>query len=796
MKNTSCPMAQPHGHPPSRPRGENGEPLMSRVPFARKMIAFSLATALLPSVGNVGAAPAKPADDGVPAAAPADAPLPVIDPASLPVDVRKVTLGKLTNTNVFKLRTTEGRAVINFGLRADELVTKATLRLRYSYSPALIASQSHLKVVLNDEVIKTLPITKEDAGKPLVQDVELDPRFITSSNNLTLVFVGHYANECEDPLHTSLWADVSGSSELQLTVRPVVLKSDLATLPEPFFDGRDNARLRLSYVFAAKPSYETLRAAGITSSWFGKLARWRGARFPAHLDTAPKGHAVVFATNTERPGFLSRLEPFTAPGISVITNPGDGFSKLLLISGRDGNDLKTAATSLVLGNAAVSGTHVAVKQSREEAPRKAYDAPNWVRLDRPMKFGELIEYQQQLQVFGHVPDPIRIDLRMPPDLFTWKSRGIPVDLKYRYTPPIRASESRMSMGINEELVQAVNLRSAGQNDGFIRVPLPLLDGGMLGEQKDMLIPPFKLGSRNQLQYAFSFTYHKEGACRDTQVENVRAMVDSDSTIDFSGFPHYAEMPNLGYFSTAGFPFTKYADLAQTAVVMPENAGAQDIEVMLTLLGRMGESTGYPATRLTVTGPKDEGALKDKDLLLIGTAPGQGLLAKWGEKLPAIISGPNRRISQPERSVNFLYDWLGFGTRPNPDVATQEHIQGDGPLAALLGFESPLSSGRSVVAVTAVESRDLTRVLDVLENDGIARSMHGSATFVRGDKAESVLAGDTYTIGTLPFWTVIWYPITQRPILMMALMLAALVASVFGFWKLLKLLTTRRPKGEE
>jgi cellulose synthase operon protein B len=371
-----------------------------------------------------------------------------------------------------------------------------------------------------------------------------------------------------------------------------------------------------------------------------------------------------------------------------------------------------------------------------------------------------------------------------------------VDLKFRYTPPIRASESRMSMGINEELVQAVNLQAAGQGGDVLRLPLSLLDGGMLGERKDMLIPPYKLNSRNQLQYAFSFTYHKDGACRDTQVENVRAMIDPDSTIDFSGFPHYAEMPHLGYFSTAGFPFTKFADLAQTAVVMPDVPGTDDVSVMLTLLGRMGESTGYPATQVSVVGPQQESALKGKDLLLIGTAPNQGLLEKWGDKLPAIISGPNRRISQPTRSVNFLYDWLGFGTAPDPDVATQEHIQGSGPLAALLGFESPLSSGRSVVAITAVDTKDMAQALDALDNEVLVKAMHGSAVFVRGDKAESVLAGDTYTLGAVPFWTKIWFPLTQHPILFAIFVFLLGVAGLIGLWRLVNALTSRRAGGHE
>lgn len=728
-----------------------------------------------------------------PALAPATPAIPAAaaDPGAPPAETRRIQLKQLNGQPTVALRTTEGSAVLNFGSRADEIVTRAVLRVRYTSSPALIPGQSHIRVLLNDEVIGVVPITKENAGRQVVHEIEFDPRFIADFNRLKLQFVGHYTTECEDPLHTSLWTDISGTSELELTTRPLALKDDLALLPEPFFDRRDLNRLNLPFVFAAAPSRPTLNAAGTVSSWFGKLAAWRGARFPAALDQLPKGHAVVFATNGERPAFLAKHPAVAGPTLEMTTNPADGRSKLLLVLGRDSADLKAAAQALVLGNAALSGPRVLIKASKEEAPRQPYDAPNWVRLDRPMKFGELVASPQDLQAFGHVPETVRINLRIPPDLFTWRSRGVPVDLKYRYTPPIRPSESRLTMSINDELVQSFNLRASGQGGESARVRLPLLDDVLQGEGREVFLPAFKLGARNQLQFNFSFAYQKEGHCRDTQVENVRAMVDADSTVDFSGFPHYAELPNLNYFATAGFPFTQYADLSQTVVVLPEQPAAADIETLLTLLGRMGESTGYPATRFRLAGPKDDALFKDADLLVIGAAPKQGLLERWSGELPATVAGSQRRISQPVRSVSFLYDWLGFGTAPDPTVSTQENIEGSGPLAALQGFESPVSEGRSVVAVTAVAPEQLGQALDALDNPGLVRNMSGSAVFIHPGKVESLLVGKTYYIGHLPIWTAIWFPLSEHPVLLAMMAVLAVLVFAFALWRTLRSIAAKR-----
>ncbi len=705
-------------------------------------------------------------------------------------ELRRMTLTDLSGQMFIPLRGNDGQTQINFNVRKDELVTKAVLNLHYTYSPALLPVLSHIKVTLNDEVIAIAPVNKDNAGKKLSTLIEMNPRLLSDFNRLKLQLIGHYSSDCEDPLHSSLWADISGNSEIELNVQHLATKDNLAILPEPFFDHRDNQRLNLPFVFAAHPSLPTLRAAGVTSSWFGNLAAWRGARFPAHLDRLPQGHAVVFASNTERPDFLKDLPPFTAPGLSVITNPADHFSKLLLISGRDSKDLNTAATALALGNTALTGTQAVIDKIAEAAPRQAYDAPKWVRLDRPMKFGELVESAQELQVAGRVPSTIRVNLRIPPDLFTWQSRGIAVDLKYRYTPPIYFSESRLNVSINDELVRSFNLRASGQGGESSRVKLPLLDEGLFSDGEEILIPSFKLGIRNQLQYNFSFVTHKQGLCRDSLVDNTQSILDADSTIDFSGFPHYAEMPHLGYFASLGFPFTKYADLSHTVVVMPDQPSVQDIEVLLTVLGHLSEATGYPATRFNIAGAKDEAMLKDADILVIGSAMQQPLLKKWSDQLPVSINGNSIKNSQPNRAVNFMYGWLGF-TSHDPQITTQEQIEVNGSLAAILGFESPLTPEHSVVAITATGPEHLAQALDALDDTGLVQKMHGSVAIIRGKQVDSALVGATYTVGKLPLWTSIWYPLSKHPILLAVMAVLAIFIFAFALWRSLKAVTKRR-----
>lgn len=684
---------------------------------------------------------------------------------------------------------------IRFGLRGDELVTRAVFKIRFAHSAALMPNESHLRVLLNDQVIGVVPLTKSSADRENRLEIALEPQKIEVFNTLSLEFIGHYVNDCEDPLHDGLWLDVMRGSEVQLETRPARVKNELGLLPRPFFDPGDYGRLELPFVFPERYSLSTLKAAGVTASWFGQLAAWRGARFPVHLNTPGKGHAVAFATNKERPQFLRDGKEFDGPGLSIMTNPADANSSLLLVSGRDAADLVVAARALAQASAALSGAHATIRQSARPAPRKAYDAPSWVRLDRPMKFGELVESRQQLQVFGHEPESIYVNLRIPPDLFIWRSRGIPIDLKLRYTPPVRTIDSKLAISVNGELVKSLPLSPTGLGSESSRIVLPLLDDSLFGKGSEILIPAFKLGGRNQMQFNFKFGYLPGGLCRDAQVENVQAVIDPDSQIDFTGYPNYATMPHLGYFANAGFPFTKFADLAQTAVVMPSSPSLVDVEAMLAVMGRMGEATGTASTMVEVVGPADVEAIKNRDLILVGALGAQPLLEQWQASLPVILAGPQRSIRPVPGTMDRVEQWMGTVVTRKPDPKAQKHIRGDGPLGALLGFESPLSSNRSVVALTGIRDTDMLSVLSVLEDQTMVKSMLGSVFLVHGGEVESLVAGKSYTVGELPFWTQLWFPLSHHPIVLALMAVLAVLIFAFALWRSLQAVAQRRLASE-
>lgn len=723
---------------------------------------------------------------------------------------KSVSFSQLGVSNTLTLRGNGSNVGISFGVRDDEIISKAKLKISYVYSPSFLERLSHIKLYLNEEVIGILPMPNEDAGHKIIKEITFDPQLISDYNQIRMQMIGHYiTDQCEDPQHTSIWADISAKSEIIFNVEPLPISNNLENFPKPFFDEHISTPVTVPFVFASNPNLEKVEAAGILSSWFGAKADWRGVKFPVLIDQRPEQHAVVLATNEHRPAFLKEYPDVTEPTIAIISLPlekppglkedepyptENPYIKLLLILAPNDEGLKQATQALTLGKAVLAGQSATVKSVDLGPLRKPYDAPNWVRLDRPTKLGELVNSLTELQVSGHTPQDIRVNMRIPADLFTWRSNGIPVDLKYRYTPLVSEDESRLNVNINQQFVEAFNLKPSGKGGIKQRVRVPLLDEGLFGTGNEFYIPAFKLGSHNQMSFSFSFAYQTQGLCQASPTDNVQASIDADSTIDFTGFPHYAALPNLGFFANSGYPFSVQADLANTVIAMPDHSNSHLVESALTVLGRIGVSTGYPVTRLEILPPDKMDDQVEKNIIIIGSNAHQKLLKKWDLELPISVSSLGVKQSAPTNTVNLLNDWLGFETAPNPEETSDIFVKSKGVLGAILGFESPIHNGSSVISLIGAQDQDLQRVISALGNSSEIAQMHGSAVLLRTDTIESVLVGDTYRVGNLPWYTEVWYFLSQHPVLLAIVMFVAIIFVTFLLWRALTIIMKQRIKG--
>ncbi|MCA7950937.1 cellulose biosynthesis cyclic di-GMP-binding regulatory protein BcsB [Burkholderia seminalis] len=747
--------------------------------------AAALSAAPIPAVPAAASA-AGPADASAPvlAAAPAAA---SGASAGLPATTVHLPFASLGAFDPMRLRGADDARTINAGVRLDRVVTGARLRLTYAYSPSLVFPMSHLKVSVNGEVIATVPFDAARAGRTVTQEIPIDPRYFSDFNQIGLRLIAHYTlDHCEDPSNSALWADVSPTSELILDESPVRLPNDLALLPAPFFDRRDNGRVRLPFVLPAAPDSATLRSAGVLASWFGALADYRHARFPVSSALPADDQAVVVGTAATLPAGLA-LPPVNGPLLAVADNPAAAGRKLLVVTGRTAAEVDDAVAALVLGRAALSGPTATVAHVDLGAPRKPYDAPRWLPVNRPITFRELVNDPRQLEVRGTTPDAIRLNLRVPADLHSWNGAGVPITLRYRYTAPTVQDNSTLAVEINDQLVKSYRLGPAHAEDARGRMQLPLLSVPEGRVTSDVDIPAFRVGSGNQLQFRFTLDSQKTGLCSSTATEPQRAAIDPDSTIDFSHFVHYAQLPNLAFFANSGFPFTRFADLSQTAVVLPDRPSPQELEAYLTMLGHMGEWTGFPALRVQIARPGDVAALAgSKDLLVIDGSPTSPLLAHWRAALPLAI-GEQGGAGATRVAFTVKERWRnGVGLADGG-----AHIEQTGPLAALAGFELPGSHGRSVVALTATDQPRLGDLLNVFENAGLVAQLQGDLAVVRPGQVDSLRVGEPYVVGFVPWYARVWTHAARHPVVLGAVGVVAGLLLALGVFSVLQRIAARR-----
>ena len=705
---------------------------------------------------------------------------------------RVLSLQALGQNKPIRLRGVQGEVAVPVAVRDDEIVTKARLNLKFSHSPALIFPLSHINVLVNNELAATIPLSADTAGGT-ERVVDIDPKLFVEYNQIGLQLISHYTMDCEDPVHTTLWSIISNKSTLELDTQPLPVAKDLNRLPQPFFDERDARRLTLPFVFADTPSLDELDAAGVTASWFGALANYRGARFPVSIGEIPAGHAVVFVAGNKMPKGLNLPADDSSAKVFLVENPKSPNSLLLIVKGSTGEGLKIAARSLALGTQALSGQSTVIREFAEPGARLAYDSPRWVPTDRKVQLGELAR-SWQLESSGLYPEVIKVDFHAPPDLFTWRGKGMKLDLNYRYTPTI-GSKSTLNVNINNEFVQAIALSYTGEDKAAEkRINLPFIAQTDAQNNTLVYVPEYKFSADNTLQFQYYFERKKEGACKDVILDNLRGAIDEDSTVDFTAFPHYAALPELSMFANGGFPYTKYADLSQTGIVMPDNISAAEVEAYLTVMGRFGSSTGYPAFRFKLGKAADVKTFADRDILVFGSYGNQPLMSQWAEHMPLSVTNgaTNLKVIGPIERLHAK--WQGRDIDSALSHAGHVILEAGRSLGAVMSFESPLSSNRTVVMFTAGDAKRLTEVANLYTETGKSQFVRGDLVLFNGDQINNYLLGDQFHVGHLPILMKLRFWFSRQPLILVLLCLIAAFVLASLLYRVLRGMALARKQG--
>jgi cellulose synthase (UDP-forming) len=688
-----------------------------------------------------------------------------------------LTLAQLGARGPMTMRGNSEIQGVLFGVQRDEVVVGAELTLSGALSPALVPEASNVTVTLNEQYVGTIPVDRDRPQfGPL--PMAINPVFFQDYNRLNFRFTGRYTNDCNDASSGLLWATVSDASTMTLTLARLPAQRNLSRLPLPFFD-RGGQKLVLPFILPATPGNRTLQAAGIMSSWFGRLAGFRGAEFPVLSEIPLQGNAVMLLVGQNRPAGTT-IRPFAGPTLAVVANPSDPFSSILVVGGRDEAEAAIAATMLVLGDRVLGGDTATV-QMPEVPLRRPYDAPAWIPTDRPVRLGELVD-AAELQGAGYSPGTFRVPFNTAPDLYTWRNRPFAMDLRFRAPPGaiIDVAASRLDVGINGQYLRSFPLATQDPQWAWL---VRAISVDPIIQDHTANIPIYAIFGRNELQLTFDARPLHRGDCVAIPGD-IRMSVDPDSTLDLSSAYRFTQLPNLAFLVSSGFPFTRMADLSETAVALPDRPSPVELSAFLSMMGYIGSMTGYPAVRVAVVRPADLDQVGDRDLIVFGTLSHLGHLGDLLQNGPVRVEG-NRlavTLSPPLATVRRLFGDRTIAERVR--LATNLFAAPGEDTAMLVGLPSPLHSGRSIVAFLAVVPQGLIGLMDGLRNSALSPAVQGDFVVLNGGRFTSYQVQATYDVGSLPFWLWPEWLLRDRPVSMVVfLVVACCMVSLGLYWGL-------------
>ena len=539
--------------------------------------------------------------------------------------------------------------------------------------------------------------------------------------------------------------------------------NDLASLPLPFLDPAAKMHTAVPIVFLAAPSQKAIQAAGIVASWLGVLSGPHPVRFTVSVGTIPAGNAIVLAEGAEQIPVALAVKAVAGPMVALRTNPGDPSSSVLLVAGNNADELLTAAMALAVHGDTWQGAQVLVDNFTRPAPRAPDDAPRWLSTERNKvadlgQAAEIGDDSGELQ--GDGSTLLNAMLRLPPDLdydygdlSRSDRRNLAFHMDYRYNGVPLGEGSTLQVYVNGNYVSSTPMPHTDKASEVLEtvVPVPVTD----------LRP-----SANTISFQFAFQPAKTGP---SPPSNLQGAILKDSYLDIAEIPHWTELPNLALFADAGYPFTRRADLADTAVVLPDQPTSGELEMFLAMMGRFGAETGFPVLNLTVTDSVDAGAAKD--YLTIGTVQDQPALKLLDASLPIGVAAGGLHL----RDLRGVFDRLPWMSRHGVDQAQFGQMETSGrlPDAVIEEIEWPRGSGRTAVVVALRDMDAVPGFVDAFLSQPSAIAQ--SASVLHGARFTSYrLGGDAYWVGAISPWMRAMFLLEESP------WLIAIVAVIFCF----------------
>lgn len=491
------------------------------------------------------------------------------------------------------------------------------INLFFQHSPALLPERSSLNILINDQIIETITLSKDNVEKTNLS-VPIPPETLKDYNKLTFQVDQHYTYKCEDPFDPSLWTTVLDSTTVMLDYTKLEPKKDLAIYPYPFFDQLEYGTTVLQFVTPRGLSDKSLQSLAMVDASLAQHIGWRDMKAIISAPGEVKDTYNTIAVGTpEENSFINSLNlPVRVADLSqdqgliaLVAAPGNKTKSVLVVTGNSPEGVYTAANALTQlpTRDIFKGNFVIVDKNLPNDLAKLRDWPKYITSKEQTRFYEL--GLESKTVRGVTALPIKYNIGVMPDIMIPKAKkkesSINAKLKvvYSYSAHLEPLKSQLEVVFN-----GISLTSRGLNgktpDGNDPDIQKLLDAenpqgiqlnNDLGEnlaEVEVDIPSTLIQPYNTVEFRFHLKPVKYDICRFTTDEHIWGTIHDLTYFDLEPTGAYIStiIPNMDPVNDGGYPFTAYPDLQNTTFVLPDKYDLYDIYAMISTVSRLAKMT--------------------------------------------------------------------------------------------------------------------------------------------------------------------------------------------------------------
>lgn len=685
-----------------------------------------------------------------------------------------ITVSQMGQANGILLSGGQLQSGIVFTLPGDEVVTNARLNLALKVSPALAARNTSLQLMLNGQPLGTLPLSASAQAKE-EYELEIPAAMVVSSNNLSFKINDAEQLLCERDSASQYQVTILPETALSLEGQQLNMGNSLANFPRPFIDPLRMTPASVPMVFGQAVTPGKVSAAAILSSWFGIQTDYRGVSFPVLRNQLPENNGIIFAQPGETVGGIV-VPDVTGPTLRLVDNPVNPVYKLMLVIGKNDDELRQAAWRLIQPlNVEESSLAVAAQTIPVSKP---YDAPRWINTDRPVRLSELLRKDQSLTTTGLWHDALRVNFRAAPDLFLWDGDTLPVQVNYRFPAEswIDEDNSFLNVSLNGTFLRNLSVNKVGLLENIWH----RLGGDARQERYTLKLDPYLIYGDNQLQLYFNIKPKANAPCSVLTNNNIKSRIEDDSYIDLSHTRHFTLLPDLSYFVGASFPFTRLADYSQTVLMLPASPSDAEIGTLLDMAGRSGNATGVALRHNSVMFgvPAGGGAyarLQNSDVLAVSTLSQSTFTRTMLQNTPFEVSSHTLGVKTPTLMDN-LRGWL-TGDWFRQTMEADRYFSSNEDWRGFVSYRSPWSESRVVVMTVATDDAQLSRLHQDMTQQRINAGIRGDTAIITDENGiRSFRVGAQFPSGQMPWYMmVVWYANQHAVVLaLLALLISTLV----------------------